>query len=81
METETITTTAHTTPDGKLALCVDLGMPDSEVSVVLHVKLLSPAAENSRGNWPPGYFDNVPGSMPDLKRMPQGEFEERPLLE
>jgi hypothetical protein len=30
--------------------------------------------------WPPGYFDLVVGSIPDLARPPQGEFETRPGL-
>lgn len=37
--------------------------------------------EVDENGWPIGYFDRVPGSMPELKRWPQGEFEERLTLE
>ena len=40
--------------------------------------LVGPAAKES--TWPVDYFDKLAGSMPDLERAPQGEFEERTPL-
>jgi len=37
-----------------------------------------PVDENG---WPAGFFDRVAGSMPELRRRSQGEFEERLPLE
>ena len=81
MDTKTITSFGHTTPDGKLNLTVDLGMPNEEVSVVVQVRRARGTEEVDAKGWPIGYFDTVPGSMPNLKRLPQGEFEQRNPIE
>ena len=33
-----------------------------------------------RNGWPDGFFDEVAGSMPELRRWQQGEFEAREPL-
>ena len=81
METRTIASIEHTTSDGKLNLSVDLGMPNEDVSVVVHVRPVVRNVELDAGGWPIGYFDTVPGSMPELRRMPHGECEERDSIE
>jgi hypothetical protein len=72
-----IETHGHTTPEGMLHLSIPVGLPDADVSVTLHVKPLQPSADVDENGWPHGYFDQVPGSMPDLERAPQGDFEQR----
>jgi hypothetical protein len=81
MATETREARAHTTRDGTLNLSVNVGIPDADVSVVVHVQTLpTPRALDTNG-WPVSYFERVIGSMPNLRRAPQGSFEERPSLE
>jgi hypothetical protein len=81
MPTETIETRAHTTRDGVLNLSVNVGLADADVAVVVHVKPLAVAGEVDANGWPKGFFDRVAGSMPELRRAPQGWFEERLPLE
>ena len=77
----TIETRAHTTRDGMLNLSIDVGVADADVAVVLHVKPLAATGEVDANGWPKGFFDRVAGSMPELRRAPQGRFEERSSLE
>jgi len=77
MATNTRETRGHTTREGTLNISVNVGIPDSDVAVVVHFEPL-PARTNG---WPAGYFEQVVGSMPDLQRAPQGSFEERLALE
>lgn len=81
MVTETIEARGHTTPDGVLNLSVHVGLADADVSVVMRVKPLSPVDEVDENGWPLGFFERVAGSMPELQRAPQGQFEDRPALE
>jgi hypothetical protein len=53
---------------------------DAEVDVVVTVTPVTTGAVDENG-WPIGFFDRVAGSMPDLRRWSQGEFEERLPLE
>ncbi len=72
---------AQTTREGTLNLSVDVGISDADVAVDVHVQTLpAPAAQDGNG-WPVGYFDQVVGSMPDLRRGSQGRFEERLALD
>lgn len=81
MLTETIEARGHTTREGVLNLSVNVGLADADVSVVIRVKpVISADAVDDHG-WPLGFFDRVAGSMPDLQRAPQGQFEERLTLE
>lgn len=77
MMTETIETRAHTTRDGVLNLSVNVGVADADVDVVVHVKPLAPTGEVDANGWPKGYFERLAGSMPELRRAPQGRFEKR----
>lgn len=81
MNYDAIETHGHTTADGTLNLSINVGVPDSDVTVILRVKpVSSPAAVDTNG-WPLGFFDRVAGSMPELERSPQGQFEERQRLQ
>jgi hypothetical protein len=68
MLNETIETRGHTTEDGTLNLTVNVGVPDAEVAVTVHVKTLTSADEIDANGWPIDFFERVAGSMPDLQR-------------
>jgi hypothetical protein len=74
---ETIETRGHTTQDGTLNLSVDVGLADTDVAVVVQVRALPRAVDLDENGWPRNFFERVAGSMPELRRDPQGEFEER----
>lgn len=74
---ETIEARGHTTRDGVLNLSVDVGLPDTDVAVVVQVRALPQAADLDENGWPRNFFEQVAGSMPELQRGPQGKFEER----
>jgi hypothetical protein len=46
------------------------------VTVVVRVMPTTSHDVDANG-WPVGYFETVAGSMPDLERAPQGDFEQR----
>lgn len=81
MLNETIETRGHTTKDGTLNLSVKVGASDADVAVVVQVRALLPVEGLGANGWPIDFFDRVAGSMPDLERAPQGEFEDRLPLE
>ena len=81
MPSKTIETRAHTTKDGRLNLSVDVEVPDVDVAVVMTVTPVPAGSRVDENGWPEGFFDRVAGSMPELRRGPQGEFEERLPLE
>jgi len=74
---ETIETRGHTTRDGMLNLSVDVGLADTDVAVVVQVRALPRAVDLDENGWPRNFFERVAGSMPEFRRGPQGEFEER----
>jgi hypothetical protein len=80
MLNETIATRGHTGKDGTLRVTVNVGVPDADVAVVVHVKALTSADKMDANGWPVGFFERVAGSMPDLQRQPQGDFENRSTL-
>jgi hypothetical protein len=80
MLSKTVETRARTTKDGRLNLSVDVDVADAEVDVVVTVTPVTTGAVDENG-WPIGFFDRVAGSMPDLRRWSQGEFEELLPLE
>ncbi len=71
-------TRAHTTKDGRLNLSVDVDVADADVAVVVTVTPVAGGSGVDENGWPEGFFDRVAGSMPELRRGSQGEFEERP---
>ncbi|MGH9823857.1 MAG: hypothetical protein ACREDR_11480 [Blastocatellia bacterium] len=77
MSNETIKTQGHTTHDGTLNLTVRVGLADADVAVMVQVSPLIPAGEVDENGWPKDFFERVAGSIPDLKRAPQGQLEER----
>ena len=77
MPNETIKTQAHTTHDGMLNLSVNVRLPDADVAVVVQVRPLAPEGELDENGCPRDFFERVAGSMPQLQRGPQGQFEER----
>jgi hypothetical protein len=81
MLNDTIEARGHTTRDGTLNLSVNVGVPDVDVAVIVRVKPLAPADELDANGWPKGFFDRVAGSMPELRRAPQGQYEKRLALE
>jgi hypothetical protein len=81
MPSKTIETRAHTTKDGRLNLSVDVEVSDADVAVVVTITPVSAGSRVDANGWPEGFFDRVAGSMPELRRGSQGEFEERLPLE
>jgi hypothetical protein len=81
MSSETVETFARTTPDGFLNLSLHVGVADADVAVRVRVTPIRPSGEVDADGWPTGYFDQIAGSMPDLERAPQREFEQRLALE
>jgi hypothetical protein len=81
MSSEVVETRAHTTKDGRLNLSVDVSVTDADVAVVVTVTPVTTGTDVDENGWPKGFFDRVAGSMPDLRRGVQGQFEERLPLE
>ena len=77
MLNEIIESRGHTTEDGTLNLTVNVGVADADVAVTVQVRPLNPVNELDANGWPLDFFERVAGSMPDLQRASQGEFEER----
>ena len=77
MASKTVETRAHTTKDGRLNLSVDVDVPDADVAVVVTVTPVTAGSPVDENGWPEGFFDRVAGSMPDLRRGSQGQYEER----
>ena len=81
MSSKTIEARAHTTKDGRLNLSVDVDVADVDVVVVVTVTPVAGGSHVDENGWPEGFFDRVAGSMPELRRGSQGQFEERLPLE
>lgn len=79
---ESIKFQAHTGADGVLKLELPTGKPnvDLEVLVVLQpLETSKTAAPPKKRDWPPGFFENVIGSLKDepVEREPEGDYEVR----
>jgi hypothetical protein len=74
---QTVTLTARVDADGVLRLEVPVGLPDTDIEVVVVVQPRAP-----HPGWPPGFLDLVFGGWqgPPLERAPQGEYEQREPL-
>ena len=77
MWNETIETRGHTSKDGTLNLTVKVGAADADVEITVQVRAVNPSPDVDANGWPVDFFEQVAGSMPDLQRAPQGEFEDR----
>ena len=77
MWNETIETRGRTTKDGTLNLTVNVGAADTDVEVTVQVRAVAASNYVDANGWPVDFFERVAGSMPDLQRPPQGEFEDR----
>jgi hypothetical protein len=62
-------------------LSVDVQVPDTDVAVVVTVTPVAAESRVDANGWPEGFFERVAGSMPELLRGSQGEFEDRLPLE
>jgi hypothetical protein len=81
MWNETIETRGHTAKDGTLNLTVKVDAADADVEVTVQVRPVTSSERVDANGWPIDFFERVAGSMPDLQRAPQGEFENRLALE
>jgi hypothetical protein len=81
MWNETIETRGHTTRDGTLNLTVKVGAADADVEITVQVRAVTSSDRVDSNGWPVNFFERVAGSMPDLKRAPQGQFEDRLAFE
>ena len=75
MLNETIETCGHTTRDGTLNLSIKLGATDADVAVIVQVRAVTPEDRVDTTGWPSDFFERVAGSMRDLQRPSQGNFE------
>jgi hypothetical protein len=78
-----VTLRSHVGPDGILNLQVPSGIRDADVEVMVIMQPLVTDSVKTPANseWPPGFFEQTFGSIPDLERPPQGELPEREPLE
>ena len=81
MWNETIETRGHTSKDGTLNLTVKVGAADADVEITVQVRTVPSSQSVDANGWPVDFFERVAGSMPELQRPPQGEFENRLPLE
>ena len=81
MWNETIETRGHTTKEGTLNVTVEVGVADADVEITVQVRAITPPDRVDANGWPVDFFERVAGSMPELQRAPQGEFEDRLSLE
>lgn len=83
---QSIKLTSHVGADGVLKLHIPLGLPDTELEVVVVLQPLAPASQRPAAEelgWPPGFFEETAGALQGdpLVREPQGEYEVREELE
>ena len=70
---QSVTLRSRISKDGILKLETPIGMPNTDVEVVLVVNPLEKHLD-----WPEGFLEKFAGSMPDLPlRESQGEYEMR----
>jgi hypothetical protein len=81
MLNETIETSEHTTKDGILNLSIKVGAADADVAVIVQLRAVTPEDRVDTNGWSSDFFERVAGSMPDLQRPSQGNFEDRATFE
>jgi hypothetical protein len=80
---KTITLNSHVGADGVLDLKVPVDFKDTDLEVTVTVKAISPKLDRNLGvemGWPEGFFADTAGSIPDLERPPQGDYDVREAL-
>ena len=65
---------------GHVKLDVKTDLPSTEADVTVIVEPVKEEEAVDEKGWPIGFFDNVIGSVKDIRRWPQGEFEKRKPL-
>lgn len=80
---ETITTRTKVGEDGRLTVGVPASLRGAEVEVVVVVQRAGGNGASESLGWPPGFFEQVCGSITDdnFKRWPQGNPEPPPDFE
>lgn len=83
---QNITLRSHVGKDGILHLDIPVGLIDAELEVTVSIQPVDSPSEvdSPQGKgWPPGFFERTFGSLRDepLEREPQGELQERELLD
>lgn len=83
---QSLTLRSRIDKNGILKLETSIGMPNTDVEVILVVNPLKKSrktkAAPAKGNWPEGFFEKTFGSIPDFPlRESQGEYEVRNELE
>jgi hypothetical protein len=73
---QTVQLKARTNKDGTLALRVPTQLGEVEMDVTVSFRPLADEPLDDQG-WPVGWIERTAGSIPDLERLPQGEFEVR----
>jgi hypothetical protein len=66
----------QTTREEKLQLGLNAGVPDAAVTVNARIMPSASANVDSNG-WPIDFIEKIFGSIPELERPPQGDFEQR----
>ena len=79
---KSITLHSRVGADGVLDLKVPVGITNSDVQVVVVFEVVTSAKKTPADlGWPPGFLEKFAGSIPDLERAPQGEYEVRDELQ
>jgi hypothetical protein len=80
---ETITLNSHVGSDGVLDLKVPVDFKDTDLEITVTIKAIPPKLDRNLGvemGWPEGFFADTAGSIPDLERPPQGDYDLREAL-
>lgn len=74
-----VTLQSHVNSDGTLIVRVPAELNNCDVTVTIETH--QPPKTPEELGWPPGFFEQTFGSLPDLERLPQGELPQREPLE
>jgi hypothetical protein len=80
---KTITLNSHVGSDGVLNLKVPLDFKETDLEVTVTIKAIPPKPDQNLGvemGWTEGILAETAGSIPDLERPPQGDYDLREAL-
>jgi hypothetical protein len=83
---KTITLRSQVGPDGILHLDIPVDMENTtstDLEVTVTIRAISSGLERNSGvelGWPEGFLVETAGSIPDLERPPQGDYDLREAL-